>query len=162
MAAQRDIEQRFAEKWESRPGPLATPCWIWTACLSAGYGKINYPGEGRILAHRASWLLAGRELPAGRKRDDLILRHRCGVRSCVNPDHLLIGTRRDNYEDALRLGELRPDTGGWGGNRKKLTDEQVREIRASPLTARELATVYPVTPHYINAIRRGEYRADVT
>jgi hypothetical protein len=47
-------------------------------------------------AHRFSYLLAyGPFDPA------LFVRHRCGVKPCVNPAHLTLGTRYENYRDEV-------------------------------------------------------------
>lgn len=78
-------------------------CWLWTDRLSVdGYGRISYSGTTRmIFAHRYSYELAHGPIPA-----DLVVRHRCDVRHCVNPDHLTIGTPADNLADTRARGRL--------------------------------------------------------
>jgi len=58
-------------------------CWLWTGIVNnAEYGGFQY--EDRIrLAHRVSYFLFKGEIPPSREID-----HLCGVKSCVNPDHL--------------------------------------------------------------------------
>ena len=66
-----------------------------------GYQRISYEGK-RWLAHRLAWVLSGRDLPAGMQ-----LCHKCDVRSCVNIDHLFLGTAADNSRDCSRKGRQR-------------------------------------------------------
>lgn len=57
-------------------------CWNWTAAVSATYGQFWLEGR-QWLAHRASYVLHGGEIP-----DGLQLDHLCRNRICVNPEHL--------------------------------------------------------------------------
>lgn len=74
-------------------------CWEWAAaCNSSGYGHIKLDGA-MILAHRLSWILANGPIP-----DNLCICHTCDNRTCVNPDHLWLGTRADNNSDMTKKG----------------------------------------------------------
>jgi len=59
-------------------------CWLWTGFITPdGYGRISIKRRDWA-AHRAVWyLIRGEEIP-----DDLVAHHTCGVKHCVNPDHL--------------------------------------------------------------------------
>lgn len=78
-------------------------CWIWTAAKNEkGYGIFCI--EGRTYkAHRLSYLLSVGAIPEG-----MCVLHKCDVPSCVNPDHLFIGTRADNNADMLAKGRKVP------------------------------------------------------
>jgi len=77
----------------SRIDPLSG-CHIWHGSINhAGYGKLNIRGRSWA-AHRLAWTLRNGPIPTG-----MILCHRCDVRRCCNPDHLVLGTRGDNMAD---------------------------------------------------------------
>ena len=91
-----DLSERFWSKVEMGPG-----CWRWTAALApTGYGMIGRgPRQGTAYAHRLCWELTVGPIPAG-----LYVLHRCDNRWCVNPDHLFLGTHRDNIDDMVAKG----------------------------------------------------------
>lgn len=78
-------------------------CWIWTRRVDArGYGLIHF--WTCLRAHRISWRLHHGAIP-----EELCVLHNCPGAdnpSCVNPEHLWLGTRGDNVRDASRKGRL--------------------------------------------------------
>lgn len=96
-------------------------CWEWQGTLTYdGYGRwgINKKKDG---VHRSSYKIFKGEIPKG-----LFVCHTCDNRKCVNPDHLWLGTNKDNLDDMRRKGR-QPKLLGH----RKLTIENVKEIRAS-------------------------------
>ena len=90
----------------------ATGCWEWDCQLfSTGYGKIEYNDEiGKrkcTPAHRLSYRLYKGEI-----KDALQVCHKCDNRKCVNPEHLWLGTQKDNVLDMLQKGR---HISGWSG-----------------------------------------------
>lgn len=87
--------QEFATRFWGKVRKSET-CWHWGASLDGkGYGQV-YSGTGRpdkrmLRAHRVAY-----ELQVGSVPDGLDLDHKCGRRSCVNPDHLEPVTRAEN------------------------------------------------------------------
>lgn len=109
-------------------------CLLWEAgCDKDGYGKFQItnpakkPKQWHVRAHRfAHWLAAG-ESPE-------IVRHTCDVPACVNPEHIVGGTQKDNIADMDRRGRrprgvIKPGLRGELHHRSKLTEAQVRQIK---------------------------------
>ena len=120
------IAIRFAGKWRANP----SGCWIWTGARNSfGYGLMELHGLGRrncTGAHRVSWMLHRGEIPPG-----LNVLHRCDVPACVNPEHLWLGTYKDNMQDSIAKGRanlcrMRGITGS-AHPASKFTDDQRAE-----------------------------------
>lgn len=84
-------------------------CWLWTGAPNCnGYG-LFYPHVGkRALSHRWAYAQFVEPIPRGKWLD-----HRCGVRMCVNPDHLQVATPRENNENRTVLDSR--NTSGYRG-----------------------------------------------
>jgi len=69
-------------------------CWLWKGKIPAhGYGYIQI-NKKCYRAHRVSWEIYFGEIPKG-----MLVCHKCDVPSCVNPDHLFLGSDADNMRD---------------------------------------------------------------
>ena len=122
-------------------------CWLWTGRYGPrNYGQIRVSGH-EWRAHRLSWVLFCGPIPG-----DLSVLHKCDVPSCVNPDHLYLGTEQDNADDAVARSRL--ITAG-------LTSDQAAEIRrrrAAGETLMALAAEYGVSHLTIHRIAAGKVR----
>ena len=77
-------------------------CFLWLGAVNErGYGRV-YSGRRMWQAHRLSWTQANGPIPAG-----MFVCHRCDTPSCVNPEHLFIGSPRDNVIDMAAKGRHR-------------------------------------------------------
>lgn len=103
--------QRFQKNVIKKEG-----CWCWKGSIhKTGYAPFKSYGGKNGTAHRASWIIYKGEIP----KDKYVL-HKCDNRQCVNPEHLFLGTAKDNAED--RQEKKRGKSG-------KLTENKVVEIR---------------------------------
>lgn len=137
-------------------------CWVWVGHVEDnGYGRFNTDGR-TMWAHRAAYELFVGPIPEG-----LEVCHTCDNRRCVRPDHLFVGTRKDNMLDAVSKGRLssgeKHSTALLAGkdrhNAAKLTVDEVRVIRQRLDVGHrppDIARDFNVTPGAINAIRRGK------
>lgn len=168
--------ERFWSKVD-KDGPtqphMSTPCWVWTgAKLRGGYGSFGFNGKPRQ-THRVSY-----ELRYGVDPGSLCVCHRCDNPSCVNPEHLFLGTKEDNGRDMVRKGrqnfQKRPETlargdahwhrvhperivRGSAHKNSKLTDSDVIEIRkllAEGVVQRKIAERFNVTQTVVSLVAR--------
>lgn len=123
-------------------------CWIWMGgCQVRGYGEI-ISNNKKHAAHRVSYTLYKGDIPKG-----MYVCHKCDTVSCVNPDHLFLGTQKDNLSDMARKGR---STLGEKNARAKLTVEQIKEIRESNDTHQNIANRMGVCRSNIGAIKNRE------
>lgn len=120
-------------------------CWLWQgAKLPDGYGHFGFDRK-RYRTHRAAYEVAFGPVPEG-----MLVCHKCDQPACCNPQHLFAGTNKDNSDDKLRKGRQRRGE----ANRAKLTEDQIREIRASNESMRQMAKRFGVSASHVSKIRR--------
>jgi HNH endonuclease len=130
-----------------------TGCWLWLGSLDgAGYGcmRVGSRRDGSralVSTHRAAWEAFVGPIPLG-----LYVCHRCDQRVCLNPDHLFLGSHRDNMADMAAKGRR-------AGVSVKLTVDQAREIRRRRGAGETLASVaseFGVSANTVSAIATGK------
>lgn len=90
------LKTAIEEKYIPEPN---TGCWLWIRRLDKqGYGRAKLKGK-KIGAHRFSWMEHNGPIPK-----DLFVLHKCDTPACINPNHLFLGTARDNFDDMVRKG----------------------------------------------------------
>lgn len=129
-------------------------CWYWTgATTDKSYGNIGLNRGGKCHhapAHRISYLIHKGEIPAG-----LFIRHSCDNRLCVNPDHLSVGTHKQNMEDMANRNRSQH---GMNMHSSKLTNIQVvviHEARAAGFSGSSISRYFKISQGNINEIISG-------
>jgi|SRR6267378_2687469 len=139
---------RFEEKFDKTEG-----CWNWKAsCAGKGYGQIKLPKERKqIYAHRLSYMIYKGDIPEG-----LQVMHSCDNPKCVNPEHLSVGTCKDNQQDMKAKGR---STKGERSSCAKLKESQIHQIRyclSIGMTQEHIARVFGVSQIQISRINTGK------
>ncbi len=126
-------------------------CWLWEGAKHRqGYGNIAFRGKP-CLVHRIVWVVFIGKIPNGMK-----VCHKCDVTSCCNPDHLFLGSQKDNVRDGIDKGRYEKRT--LGKRRNKLNWNQVQEIKKlheEGMTRKELEDKYCVGQTCIAKILTG-------
>ena len=149
----KTLQQRFDEKYMPEPN---SGCWLWIAVTRGvpAYGAIKVNGK-TVKAHRVSWELANGPIPEGEGYHGICVLHRCDNPLCVNPDHLFLGSNRDNQIDCSNKGRNKQQHGGEN-SQAKLSNADAEEIREhydyKQFTMREIGDYYGVAPQTINRV----------
>lgn len=124
-------------------------CWLWLESVNRkGYAHLRYEAKMHR-ANRFSYSAYKGQIPEG-----LMVLHSCDNPLCVNPEHLSLGTAKDNNDDRDRKGRhrsLKLDQ----HPRTKFALTDIDDIRASQTPATELAAIYGVSKGTIAAIKTG-------
>lgn len=120
-------QQRIARFWTGVKISDLLACWEWQGTrMPFGYGLTTGLNGVTTTAHRVAWTIVYGSIPEG-----MFVLHKCDNPPCVNPNHLHIGTQRDNAGDAIERGRFTyvvapRGTKVWSN---KITEAQVLEIR---------------------------------
>ena len=131
-------------------------CWNWNGSFDKdGYSKMTVKTNmGFNRAHITSWKIHNGKIPEG-----LCVLHKCDNPSCTNPEHLFLGTAKDNTQDMIKkgrdgfniwnqLGSLNPQS--------KLDENKVKEIKKmiqKGLKSLEISLKFNVSRRTITDIR---------
>lgn len=147
---------RFESKFTKTEG-----CWIWGASRNKdGYGSFGITNRNTILAHRFAYEIYIGEIP-----DGMLVCHKCDNPACVNPNHLFLGTDRDNTQDMYAKGRdmyskgTAPDNRGERHPQAKLTTEDVvriREMRSKRYQLKDIAKRFGICPSLVSLICSGK------
>ena len=132
------LKKRFLQKVDT-----GSECWLWKGCKNKqGYGSIRVQRKTQ-LAHRIAYLLFVGTVPL-----EMDVLHKCDTPSCVRPDHLFLGTAKDNSRDMIQKGR----------SVGKFSVEQIQAIRSRYAKTRSwnewtgIAQEYKVHPVTIRRI----------
>lgn len=137
------LVKKFHSKFKINP---LTDCWDWCGNIASnGYGRIIYQYK-QYSTHRLSWEIHNGKIPEG-----MFVCHHCDNKKCVNPNHLFIGTCKDNVQDYItKFDHI--------GN-KKLSQHEVLEIirlRKEGKSERRLSKIFKISRSSIRNILHGK------
>jgi len=151
LSRESDVE-RFLSKLK-----LVGYCWEWQGSrYPSGYGKATVNGE-QTGAHRASFTLFCGD-PGG-----LSVLHKCDNKPCARPQHLFLGTAKDNALDASAKGLLSRQ-GKEGKRAKTLTSYEVYFMKllfSRGWLPKRVSTYYGISKSMAEAIRLGTAWSDI-
>ena len=150
-------------EWKAVEGPLPTECWV---CISHGCKSNTYPEvkrNGHRFFHHYMYATYVGPIP-----NELFVLHKCDNIKCGRPEHLYIGTKKDNMVDAVERGRLKRykdkqwheiydgkfpkgESCPWS----KLTELQVKEIKLSNKSYRSITREYNVAFNTIWGIKNN-------
>lgn len=141
------ILDRFNEKYKINS---KTGCWEWQASKAHwGYGAFSLDGK-LTSAHRASW-----KIFKGDITEFMYVCHKCDNPSCVNPEHLFLGTPTDNNNDTHSKGRARKgESCSWA----KISDEDYLKIMSDPRPYDQIAKDYNTRSKYVSQLKAGYTR----
>lgn len=145
-----DLRKRF-ENFVFFGSPCG--CWYWCGPMHPhGYGMFNYKGRSQF-AHRPSYEIYKSQIPKG-----MNVLHECDNRMCVNPDHLFLGTQKDNVHDMMKKGR-RSSTAGENHGCSILRDIDIiliKEAISHGFTGASIAKYYKICRSTVSRIKLGK------
>jgi HNH endonuclease len=125
-------------------------CWIWCGSVSKhGYGTVTQGRKRSLHAHRAAY-----EDKFGKVDDGLVIRHTCDVKLCVNINHLIPGTQKQNIEDKVNRNR---HAKGQSHGMSKLTEDQAKMIKMRLVSPKEAHQMFGISKAMARQIVSGQY-----
>ncbi|SFM91517.1 HNH endonuclease signature motif containing protein [Methylobacterium pseudosasicola] len=153
MDLERLFDQRrdqIARRLAAKVIPGLDGCLLFTGTTDRGrYGQF-YIDRFKVAAHRVAYAFANGPIPDGH-----LVCHRCDNPTCINVEHLFLGSALDNNVDQSVKNRTHQPFGGVGRYRK-LTRDDVLRIKTERTSGRALAADMGVAPNTVRKIRRGE------
>jgi len=152
--AEQYVLKPLLERFWMNVNKATEGCWVWRGGKTgAGYGALQ-ENKKFILAHRLSYEIHNGAIPEG-----MVVCHKCDNPSCVNPDHLFIGTQAENMLDKKNKGRAKGAHKGGEHALAKLDSAKVCEIRnlmASGVKHREITKKYKISMSTLTDIKSGK------
>lgn len=131
----------LSEFFIKRTRPLSNGCIEWTFHKTKdGYGKLFHKGKS-ILAHRFSY-----EVHVGEITNFYVL-HKCDNPACVNPEHLFLGTQKDNVKDMVNKDRH---------IKHKITKQQALTIRNMSGSYTKIGALFNVSRTLVRHIKQNK------
>ena len=147
----KDLKERFMSKIIK-----CGECWIWKGKKDKDrYGQFYLKTNGKekgIRPHRFSYMLYKGQIESG-----LLVCHSCDNPACVNPDHLFLGTQKDNIQDALKKKRMLGPKGEkqWNAKFKDQDIRNIRKMKNEGYNGNQIAKMYQVERRVIYDILKN-------
>lgn len=151
------LKEVFFTKLES--AKINGDCVEWPSLTKGGYGQFSYSYK-KYSAHRTSWEIHNNaQIPKGK-----VIMHTCDNPSCVNPEHLRLGTQSDNVKDMIEKGRANYsyDRSGESNPNSKVSRCDVAAIFEESGTHEDVAGKYVCPVNAVKNIRNRRTWLDVT
>jgi hypothetical protein len=128
-------------------------CWVWKKSIdSGGYGLLWWKGK-HYKAHRVSYEVYKGSIPSGS-----LACHWCDNRKCVNPNHLFLGSQKDNVQDCISKDRFHRGIGERNNNAKitKTVAQKIKKMLECGCKVRIIAYECYTTESIINNIKYGK------
>jgi hypothetical protein len=145
--------------WEKVDQLGPTECWPWKASTNKdGYGQF-WIGYTFVPAHRYAFAYKSKQaIPKG-----ILVCHHCDNPKCCNPNHLFLGTIKDNMEDKIRKGRqgnpmniiIRRGSSHHNAHLSEMDVLEIRRLAKSGTKQIKLSKIYKVSTNQISLIVRG-------
>lgn len=132
-------------------------CWEWQGTESHdGYGQFGIGTSKKhwtIRPNRILWTIINGSIPEGH-----FVCHKCDNRSCVNPNHLFLGTPKDNMVDMAKKGRTGISLGEKHGTSKLKQDDipVIKKLLLRKIPQIKIAEIYNVSQYAISKIKTGK------
>ena len=129
-------------------------CWIFLGNTDRdGYGVFGHGRSKQLRAHRASF-----EFYKGAIKKGMFVCHSCDKPSCINPEHLFLGTAKENTQDMIKKGR-KANFEGSNHPLSKLDEIDVlfiRQEREFGKKLKDIANKFGITFQTVSDICRGK------
>lgn len=137
------LEDRFLKKINK-----TSSCWLWTGSKTrGGYGNIRAKVNSKWTMRRSH--IVSYELYKG-PVNGLQVCHSCDTPSCVNPDHLWLGTAKENADDMVSKGRNKISV-----TRSKITHldaESIRRLYSKGVLQKDIAALFGIARNTVSTI----------
>lgn len=151
MSLRENILKNETWFWAKVDKKTNNECWPWKGSTNGkGYGRVSMLGTRFIASRIAAYFSNEFDIFAS----EVLVCHKCDNRLCCNPDHLFIGSYKDNTQDMLAKGRqstLHAEAHG----KASLKNDQVLFIANSTLPCTKLAKMFNVSQNTIYDICKG-------